>query len=179
MEEMTINWDGLCEYAATKNISLPCTILPDKFGGGRHIVKLLSFNEDISTLWIARIQREPSTDLTASCLRTEIDTMEFIRMKTEIRMPKIYAYELYDTNIVGAPFMLMEYIHGKSGMDFDHGHIPLAQKSQFYKDVATIQVSFIVQCYLPFKKLISFSNSFPGNAILSEVTKNRFDYPPQ
>jgi hypothetical protein len=45
-EEMRINWDGLCEYAASKNSGLPCTILPDKFGGGRHTVKLLRVNQD-------------------------------------------------------------------------------------------------------------------------------------
>lgn len=175
-EESGVNWHALCDFASSKNFGIPCTILSDHtFGGGRHIVKLLSFGH---IQWIARIQREPSTPLTARCFRAEIDAMELVRTRTNISVPKIYAYELEDTNIVGAPFILMEYLPGESAIDAEGGYevhqgqVPLTRRDPFYKGVASIQVSSNANIFDFYTRLITSL----GSTGLSKDAENRFDH---
>ncbi|KAL5365393.1 hypothetical protein BJX96DRAFT_181678 [Aspergillus floccosus] len=138
-----VRWDALCRYASSKNSGRPCTLLGMSTVGGVHLIRLLSFED---TRWIARVQLEPSTALSASLLQAEIDTMALVRDKTGIPIPNVFGYELTDANEIGAAFVLMEFLPGPSAMDAEegyeshHGQIPTTRKDQFYREVAEIQV---------------------------------------
>ena len=47
-------------------------------------------------------------------MRVEVGTMEYIREKTSIPVPEIYSYNFGsgDGDGVGAPYILMSYVHG-------------------------------------------------------------------
>ncbi|KAB8256638.1 hypothetical protein BDV32DRAFT_161110 [Aspergillus pseudonomiae] len=111
--------------------------------GGIHLIRILSFGD---VQWIARVQLEPSTPLTTSLLRAEIDTMDLVRARTNIPIPKVFGYEVNDENIVGSAFILMEFLLGSSAMDAEggydshHGQAQLAERRPFYDEVAEIQV---------------------------------------
>ncbi|GES58310.1 phosphotransferase enzyme family [Aspergillus terreus] len=138
-----VSWDALCRYASSKNSGRPCTLLGMSTIGGVYLIRLLSFGD---MQWIARVQLEPSTPLSASLLRAEIDTMALVRAKTDIPIPHVFGYEFSDANEIGAAFILMEFLPGPSAMDADggyethHGQIPTTKKEEFYREVAGIQV---------------------------------------
>ncbi|RDW68783.1 uncharacterized protein DSM5745_08543 [Aspergillus mulundensis] len=119
-----VNWDALCKYASFKNSDSPCR-LPDQSAiGGVHLVRLLTFGD---TQWIARVQLEPSTPATTSLLSADINVMEVVRARTNIRVPEIYRYEPSNENSVDAAFFLMEILPGE-------------KREAFFKKVASIQV---------------------------------------
>lgn len=105
--------------------------------------------------------------------------MELIRARTKIPTPKIFGYELEDTNIVGASFMLMEYLPGTSGMDaeggFDvhRGQIPFARRDSFYREIAGIQVRSLCKDLTVYPKLIPFL----GSTVFNQDAQNRIDNP--
>lgn len=146
-----VNWDALCRYASSKNSGRQCTLLEQNTLGGGHLIRLLRFpspetSESNQTLWIARIQLEQSTPETESLLCAEINTMELVRIKAGIPVPRIYGYELSDGNSVRAAFTLMDFIPGSSAMDADGGfkihagRVPDERKKVFFEEVARVQV---------------------------------------
>ncbi|KAM0261479.1 hypothetical protein ACHAPA_009799 [Fusarium lateritium] len=48
----------------------------------------------------------------ASTLKVEVACMDFFKAKTFIPVPAIQSYDVNTTNRVGAPYILMDYIHG-------------------------------------------------------------------
>ncbi|KAK3393504.1 hypothetical protein B0H63DRAFT_516690 [Podospora didyma] len=70
--------------------------------------------------------------------------MEFISRKTDIRIPKLYAYDLRNQNNTGCPFYLLEYIHGNTAEEVsrtylgDHEGIPTQFEEKFWRQVAKI-----------------------------------------
>ncbi|KFY66895.1 hypothetical protein V496_01880 [Pseudogymnoascus sp. VKM F-4515 (FW-2607)] len=138
------NWDALCLYASTLNNSIKCRILPDITNGQFHLVRLLEFENQ--SRWIARIQLRKSTELLAKKLQREVDAMAIVRERTNIPVPQVFGYETNDSNQVGVAFILMEFLPGNVAMDADggyethNGEIPPQHKTNFYDEVARIQV---------------------------------------
>ncbi|KAF2751071.1 hypothetical protein M011DRAFT_503037 [Sporormia fimetaria CBS 119925] len=52
------------------------------------------------------------TDEDAYMHRSEVNTMTFLRQKTGVPVPKIYAYDDSPHNALGAPYILMEFVCG-------------------------------------------------------------------
>ncbi|PGH12394.1 hypothetical protein AJ79_04342 [Helicocarpus griseus UAMH5409] len=50
-------------------------------------------------------------------MRSEIGTMKYIAEKTTIPIPRLHGYSVTCDNILGLPFMLVEYIEGRSFRD--------------------------------------------------------------
>ncbi|KAM0199648.1 hypothetical protein ACHAQI_012022 [Fusarium lateritium] len=48
----------------------------------------------------------------ASTLKVEVACMDFFKAKTSIPVPAVHSYDVNPTNRVGAPYILMDYIHG-------------------------------------------------------------------
>lgn len=92
-----VHWEALFQYASSRNSGEPCTVLPISTMGGVHLIILLGFN---NTKWITRIQLALSIESSASLFRAEIGAMELFRARTKIPMPRIFGYELDDTNDV-------------------------------------------------------------------------------
>ncbi|KAF2466622.1 uncharacterized protein BDR25DRAFT_327975 [Lindgomyces ingoldianus] len=114
--------------------------------GGLHLIRLLQFTD--GEQWIARIQLDASTQESAARLRSEIGTMDLIRERSTIPVPKVYGYELFDNNShgTGVAFMLIECFSGNAAMDLDggyethRGNILPERKPDFFRAMAEIQV---------------------------------------
>ena len=114
-----INWNELCLRASRLNNGLLCTPLDLENAGLNNVVRLLQF-PDSSTVWVVRIPLNDS-DTTCHRLQAEIDAMHLIAEKTDVRLPRIFDYELTANNPVGVPFILMEFLPGNVAKDMFGG----------------------------------------------------------
>jgi hypothetical protein len=68
------------------------------------------------------------------------------RLNTDIKLPKVFGYNLDEQNPVGCPFSIMEYIHGNTAEEVsqsysgDHEGIPPKFREKFWGQMATIMV---------------------------------------
>lgn len=78
-----------------------------------------------NSLWMARLHNklynktavtDHTTRITNQKLlfESEVATMQFIRENTQIPVPKVYGYDFTYTNVLGTPYIFMEYIAGKA-----------------------------------------------------------------
>ncbi|KAH9897375.1 protein kinase-like domain-containing protein [Xylariomycetidae sp. FL2044] len=72
-------------------------------------------NDNLDTLL-----RTSAVDLTK--LRNEIDIMRCIKDRSDLPVPRIFAYEVDQINLIGAPFILMDFIPGDTTMDAAGGY---------------------------------------------------------
>lgn len=141
-----VNWGNLCQLASGLNNGLPCIILDKTTNGLHNLIRLLQFSDQ--TQWIARINLRRSTNDLAK-LRSEVDTMRLIKDRTDIPIPRVFAYEVNKENPIGAPYILMEFLPGNTAMDaaggyeVHKGRIPLAHCPNFYRSVAHCHVSWL------------------------------------
>ncbi|KAK5992196.1 Found in mitochondrial proteome protein 29 [Cladobotryum mycophilum] len=82
------------------------------------MVRRIVFDAGVS--WVARV-RLPHIESVfgdrelldvASILKVEVASMKFLKAKTSIPAPEVYSYDAASTNDLGAPYILMDYIHG-------------------------------------------------------------------
>jgi hypothetical protein len=152
-----IDWHALAT-AAEESRKIPCKV-GEQYGlGGRHVVREILFDDNVH--WIGRVSipsvnfnaeenfvPKPVTHVwtadEAAEMQSEIDTMSFVRERTDIPIPRVFTYDTTATNPVGAPFMLMECVKGTCGMDIpDSFHdIPIQFKDKYYAAEAAILVS--------------------------------------
>ena len=90
--------------------------------GKRNVVYRLRMPDN--SLWIARLynalrNKPVVTDSTQRdtnqrlLFESEVATMQFVRQKTQIPVPKVYAYDCTYSNALGTPYIFMEYMAGK------------------------------------------------------------------
>lgn len=145
----SLNEDALVAYAAACK-GVDCQLLPETTMGGLHLIRLLQFTDGVK--WIARIQLDASTKESAARLRSEIGTMDLIREQSTIPIPKVYGYQLFDSNSTGVAFMLIECFSGNAAMDLGGGYeahrgsIPSERKLDFFRAIAEIQVRPLKVC---------------------------------
>ena len=95
---------------------LTCTIDPSRFASGfNNVVLKISFSD--GERWVARIQHVPMDTAqaagNAADLLSEIATMNTVRDRTQIPVPRIFAFDTSPNSEVGYPYILMEHIEGK------------------------------------------------------------------
>ena len=77
-----------------------------------------------NSLWVARLHntlynKTAVTDHTTRIknqmllFESEVATMQFVKENTQIPVPKVYGYDLTYANVLGTPYIFMEYIAGK------------------------------------------------------------------
>ncbi|CAK7238186.1 hypothetical protein SEUCBS140593_010412 [Sporothrix eucalyptigena] len=138
------NWPALCQLAANLRDDVPCVPLDYATNGLNNMARLLQFEDGV--LWVARVAMRRSSADTAK-LRSEVDTMRWIRHQSSLPVPEIFAYEVDEHNAVGVPFVLMSFVPGNTAMDAGggyethHGIIPAAHRLRFYHAVAACHVS--------------------------------------
>ncbi|KAK3675980.1 hypothetical protein LTR78_004172 [Recurvomyces mirabilis] len=120
-----IDWSSLTKNASQLRHGIPCT-LSEKFSVGHfNMVRRLEFEDGV--LWIARLRlpelnsvfgEREALDVENS-MRIEVGTLKYIREKTAIPVPDIHSYKFgsEDSTGVGAPYILMSYIHGNVAQD--------------------------------------------------------------
>ena len=120
----TLDFGELCRIACVTRL-VPddaCTIDQTVFQRGScNVVYELCFADGVS--WIARVRLPRSAwlhsvsdqvyDAQSAIAKSEIDVMGFVKTYTSIPIPTIFHYDLREQgNPVGAPYLLMEGIHG-------------------------------------------------------------------
>lgn len=115
----TANFDHLCseatkirqreEFLASE---LTCSVNTAKFTCGTYnLVVALTFSD--STQWVARIMlpQDDDDEDVAKLLLSEIASMDFVRSKTTIPVPRIFGHSVTE-NDFGFPYLLMEALPG-------------------------------------------------------------------
>ncbi|OAA64238.1 Aminoglycoside phosphotransferase [Niveomyces insectorum RCEF 264] len=136
-------WESLCQVASKLRDGLACVPLDHATNGLNNMVRLVQFSDGIR--WVARIaMRRSAADLAR--LSSEIDTMRWIRRRSNLPVPEVFAYETNEHNAVGVPYVLMEFVPGNTAMDAaggyetHHGIISDAHRPHFYRAVAKCHV---------------------------------------
>ncbi|KAG5761086.1 hypothetical protein H9Q72_010812 [Fusarium xylarioides] len=113
-----LKWDHLLSLSSALNNGVPCTFSPRFSVGHFNMVRRIDFTD--GTSWVARVRLpELRTVLgdrkaldVASTLKVEVSSMKFFKAKTSIPVPAVHSYSFDTNNQVGAPYILMDYIHG-------------------------------------------------------------------
>ena len=145
-----INWPPLAIYASTTRhkldgISSPSHLSPEYTMGGLHVVRRINFAD--GTQWLARVQRKKPTAELREKMRGEVATMQVVRARSQIPVPRVYAWDDNGTvSKVGAGVMLMEFVLGNTAMDsfggwdIHRGELPDGAKQRFLGQMAGVQV---------------------------------------
>ena len=132
-------WDQLCLIASKANRDVECAALDQVTSGLNNVVRLLEFSDQ--SRWAARIPINPNARL-----ETEVTTMQFIRERSDLVVPRVFAYALDENHPVGVAYMLMEVLPGTVAMDalggyeVHRGVIPVQHRLVFYRSVAACHV---------------------------------------
>ena len=79
-------------------------------------------------------------------MQSEIDTMEFIRIRSDIAIPEVFTYDVTKENTVGMPYMFLELIYGNSLRDLSV-NIPDIYRQKVFATIAQVHVaSFCKVC---------------------------------
>ncbi|KAK3332870.1 hypothetical protein B0T19DRAFT_354543 [Cercophora scortea] len=149
-----VKWDALTSISSGLRNGIPCKF-GDKFSIGHfNMVRRIVFTDGIS--WVARV-RLPQLKAVfgdremldvVSTFKVEIASMKFLKAKTSIPVPEVHSYSVDPTNDVGAPYILMDYIHGtvatelREAKNCDVGMFGTSdQDRKFRKQMAGIQVT--------------------------------------
>jgi len=146
-----VDWEALLRYAndtrqkrEESRIPYTCRLSFEYNKGGRHLVRRLNFQDGVC--WVVRLQLHHSTPESSQRLEQEVHTMSVVRERSQIPVPEVYAYEVNCKNIVGVPFMLMEFIPGDTVMDsfggyeVHRGKMPEWFTPSFHAVLADVQV---------------------------------------
>ncbi|TWU70760.1 hypothetical protein ED733_001793 [Metarhizium rileyi] len=146
----TVDWDALLRYATHirqkhEQSAAPITCQPsaEYNKGGRNLVRRLNFQDGVC--WLARIQLDKPTPESVKRLEQEVHTMSVVRERSKILVPHVYAYEANCDNVIGIPFILMEFLPGNTIMDsfggyeVHRGKMPETFTPKFHATLADIQ----------------------------------------
>lgn len=134
----SVDWDLVRSYASSLRDGSKCVIDPAVALGGRHLVRIIRFED--GPQWIARLRTTSSADDDA-LLKREVDCLELVKARTSVPVPKVFGHQSTAQSKIGAPLMLMECIPGNVGMDLNFDFIPSEHKSSFFEAMARCQVS--------------------------------------
>ncbi|KAH9879334.1 hypothetical protein J1614_002773 [Plenodomus biglobosus] len=98
-----------------RQIELPpdidCNINPTQFATGfNNLVLELAFSDNIH--WLARIPYRTIDGNTQTSLLSEIATMNIVRQRTSIPIPRIFEFDISMDGPFGYPYVSMEYLSG-------------------------------------------------------------------
>ena len=162
----SINWNALCQFASKLNDGKACAVDPQWTIGGRHLIRIVQFQD--GSRWIARLRMDtsPSEEDQSRLVQSEVDCLHLVKERTTVPVPTVFGYITSPQNEIGAPFMLMECLFGNTGVDLNrneaHG-IPFQHKPSFYEEMARLQVS--PSQHPAF--VASFDDSLGGNFIFN------------
>ncbi|CAH0033440.1 unnamed protein product [Clonostachys rhizophaga] len=118
-----VNWEALTSLASKLRDGTRCRIEQPYSIGHFNMVRRITFTDDVS--WVARL-RMPDLDAVfgsregldpTSLMRVEVATMKYLSRNTSVPVPEVYHYDFSRDNSIGAPFILMSYIHGNAASE--------------------------------------------------------------
>ncbi|KAK3699511.1 hypothetical protein LTR37_016380 [Vermiconidia calcicola] len=119
----SIKWDALISRASSQRNGIACHLSDNYSLGQNNLVRHIAFEDGIN--WVARL-RLPKLKGTVgesepldvqSSMENMIATTNYLRATTWIQVAEIFDYDLDPDNEVGAPFILMAYIHGTTAKE--------------------------------------------------------------
>lgn len=138
-----INWNALCRFASRLNDGMDCAVDPQWTIGGRHLVRIINFQD--GSRWIARLRMTTRMreDQQSWLVQREVDCLQLVKERTTVPVPRVFGYVASTKNEIGAPFMLIECLRGNTGADLNgrdaHG-VPSKHKSSSYEEMGRLQV---------------------------------------
>ena len=140
------NWEAILTVASRANGDKPCKLLLDFKVGGSSLARLLEFSD--GTCWVARVQLRKSTAETSQRLQNGIDTTVLLKTQTKAPVPRVFGFELDNSNPGGSAFVLLEFISGSTAaeeaLDYEDprwGLIPFQHCHTCYPSMAAAHVS--------------------------------------
>ncbi|KAJ3573390.1 hypothetical protein NPX13_g4721 [Xylaria arbuscula] len=152
-----IDWQALASIASSHRGGMHCSYADgSKFSCGQfNMVRRLDFTDGVR--WVARVRL--SNEATPAPLarydsrrafEIEVASMKFLKSKSKIPVPEVFAYSHECSNQIGAPYMLIEYIKGTTAADlsFLQGSEPAMfgtpdQDQKFRQQMAKIQAQML------------------------------------
>ncbi|KAL1960932.1 hypothetical protein VTO42DRAFT_5916 [Malbranchea cinnamomea] len=96
-----------------------CQILSEPLFGAHHILFTIEFNDGVR--WLLKVPANGYLGafdaMSARALRSEVMTMRLIKKETTVPVPEVYHFDHTLHNELGCPFILMEYVDGRSLYD--------------------------------------------------------------
>ncbi|KKZ68114.1 hypothetical protein EMCG_06224 [[Emmonsia] crescens] len=135
----SIDPSAVCELATSFHPAKKrCRIFDEVKKGGFNVCFPVEFTEDSNDentpgeRWMVRIPIMPRLAFPEEKLRSEIATMKFVAEKTTIPTPCLHGYSLKHDNILGLPFILLDYVEGKSLFNVEVHKLPASDMRQLF-----------------------------------------------
>lgn len=117
-----------------------CDIDTSRFTWGlNNVVFEIRFSDGI--YWVARIQITPVTgdkDGENVIMASEIATMNFVRSRTTIPIPRVFDYETSSDALSGYPYVLLEYMPGRTCDNILAKTVPPEYTTKVAKQLANV-----------------------------------------
>ncbi|OJD17343.1 hypothetical protein AJ78_02581 [Emergomyces pasteurianus Ep9510] len=114
-----------------------CSINVTQFAAGlNNLVLELAFSDNV--YWIVRIPYHTIDDKIKTSLLSEIATMNIIRQRTSIPIPRIFGFEMSMDEPFGYPYVLMEYVGGRRLDDVLARSVPQQYQAKVAKQLANV-----------------------------------------
>ncbi|ETS79021.1 hypothetical protein PFICI_08874 [Pestalotiopsis fici W106-1] len=125
--------------------------LGNAYLGGYYLIRRLVLDDGTSI--VVKIPRFDRRDIDW-IMMTEVSTMKYLKERSSIPVPKLHAWHFTSQNKVGAPYMIMEYIHSTNAQEMQRllmqrvlrGHLTNFElgelNTSFRQQMATIQAWF-------------------------------------
>ncbi|OAX80849.1 hypothetical protein ACJ72_04811 [Emergomyces africanus] len=147
----SIDPSKVCELASSFHpTKRTCRIFSDWKKGGFNVCFPVIFNEDPESMdgekWMVRFPLRPRLAFPEEKLRSEIATMKYIAEKTTIPIPHLHGYSITgDNTVLGLPFMLLEYVEGKTLAGVVLHKLEKSTREYFYFQLAGIYLQLYHQ----------------------------------
>ncbi|KAH7233705.1 kinase-like domain-containing protein [Fusarium tricinctum] len=117
--------------------NIKCSINTSRFNLGFHnLVLELSFTDNI--YWIARIPYKGFKDDDRTSMLSEIATMKIVKKHTKLPIPQVFDFEASANQAFGYPYILLEYLGGRTPKDLLVRSIPLVYHEKVAKQLAEV-----------------------------------------
>ncbi|KAM5442587.1 hypothetical protein MferCBS31731_002466 [Microsporum ferrugineum] len=121
-----------------------CWIFDEKKKGGFNVCFPVEFaggqDGTAGERWMVRVPLLPRLAFPEEKFRSEIATMKFIAEKTTIPIPRLIGYSLNKDNPLGAPFMLLDFIEGKSMFGVKILDLPEDERNRLLSNIGDIYI---------------------------------------
>ncbi len=117
--------DEILRLASSVRAGDPCTIFQPRKHGSFNVCFFVEFDSPLER-WVVRIPMPMCVPKAVMDEKTEIElaTMRYVSAKTTIPIPKVHAYAFSDTGLNGLPYIIMDYVDGRSLKDLEYGTGP-------------------------------------------------------
>ncbi|KAI1935948.1 hypothetical protein LOZ66_004865 [Ophidiomyces ophidiicola] len=140
---LSIDRSAVCALASSFHPKKQrCQIFEDEKKGSYNICIPVEFfdknDESTGERWMVRIPLLPRLGFPEEKLRGEIATMKFIAEITTVPIPHLHGYSIGKANILGLPFMLLQYIDGKPLRSVSMMDLSDSDRCQLFRNVCEV-----------------------------------------